>query len=174
MESLPKNLIAAHPVQGSQADEGSGGTCSPAAPCAQRYGTGKAKGRLRCGLSEAKGKGRGLTEDFRFYACGREREPVEEFRSQRHGETVTGAINSPPPSRRETPIIMWIKWQNLAKPARPPTSPWHGPAGGGGACVRVALLCSFLNFSIKMDNFQSNKLSKRSVKIPYGIKACNT
>ena len=49
-ESLPKNLIAAHPVQGSQADEGSGGTCSPAAPC----GTEKAKGRLRCGLSEAK------------------------------------------------------------------------------------------------------------------------
>ena len=34
MESLPKNLITAHPVQGSQADEGSGGTCSPAAPCA--------------------------------------------------------------------------------------------------------------------------------------------
>jgi len=29
VESLPKNLIAAHPVQGSQADEGSGGTCSP-------------------------------------------------------------------------------------------------------------------------------------------------
>ena len=36
-ESLPKNLIVAHPVQGSQADEGSGGTCSPVAPCAQRY-----------------------------------------------------------------------------------------------------------------------------------------
>ena len=29
-ESLPKNLIAAHPVQGLQADERSGGTCSPA------------------------------------------------------------------------------------------------------------------------------------------------
>ena len=41
VESLPKNLIAAHPVQGSQADEGSGGTCSPVAPCAQRYGTEK-------------------------------------------------------------------------------------------------------------------------------------
>jgi hypothetical protein len=27
-ESLPKNLIAAHPVQGSRVDEGSGGTCS--------------------------------------------------------------------------------------------------------------------------------------------------
>ena len=34
VESLPKNLIAAHPVQGLQADECSGGTCSPAAPCA--------------------------------------------------------------------------------------------------------------------------------------------
>ena len=34
------------------------------------------------------------------------REQAEEFRSRRHGETVTGAINSPPPSRRETPIIM--------------------------------------------------------------------
>ena len=33
-ESLPKNLIAAHPVQGLQADEGSEGTCSPVAPCA--------------------------------------------------------------------------------------------------------------------------------------------
>ena len=54
--SLPKNLIAAHPVQDSQAAEGSGGTCSPATPCAQRYGTGKAKGRLRYGLSEAKGE----------------------------------------------------------------------------------------------------------------------
>ena len=32
--SLPKNLIAAHPVQDSQADEGSEGTCSPAPPCA--------------------------------------------------------------------------------------------------------------------------------------------
>ena len=53
-ESLPKNLIAALPVQGSQADEGSGGTCSPVAPCVQRYGTGKTKGRLRCGLSEVK------------------------------------------------------------------------------------------------------------------------
>ena len=53
-ESLPKNLIAVHPVQGSQADEGSGGTCSSATPCAQRYGTGKPKGQLRRGLSKAK------------------------------------------------------------------------------------------------------------------------
>ena len=43
-ESLPKNLIAAHPVQGSQVDEGSGGTCSPATLCAQRYGTEKLEG----------------------------------------------------------------------------------------------------------------------------------
>ena len=43
-ESLPKIIIAAHLVQGSQADEGSGGTCSPASPCAQRYGTGKPEG----------------------------------------------------------------------------------------------------------------------------------
>ena len=41
--SLPKNLIAAHPVQDSQADVGSGDTCSPAPPCAQRYGTGKSE-----------------------------------------------------------------------------------------------------------------------------------
>ena len=53
-ESLPKNLIAAHHVQGSQADKGSKSTCSPVAPCAQRYGMGKAKGRLRCGFSEVK------------------------------------------------------------------------------------------------------------------------
>ena len=44
MDSLPKNLTTTHPVQGSQADEGSGGTCSPASPCAQRYGTGKPEG----------------------------------------------------------------------------------------------------------------------------------
>ena len=31
--SLPKNLIATHPVQDSQADVGSGGTCSPTPPC---------------------------------------------------------------------------------------------------------------------------------------------
>ena len=43
-ESLLKNIIVAHPVQGSQADEGSGGTCSPAPPCVQRYGTGKSEG----------------------------------------------------------------------------------------------------------------------------------
>ena len=55
-ESLPKNIIATHPVQGSQADEGSGDTCSAATPCAKRYETGNAKGRLRCGLSEAKRK----------------------------------------------------------------------------------------------------------------------
>ena len=67
-ESLPKNLIAAHPVQGSRADEGSGGNCSPATLCAQRYGTGKAKERLRCGHSEAKRR-TGLTEDFRFMAA---------------------------------------------------------------------------------------------------------
>ena len=42
--SLPKNLIAAHPVQGYLADEGSEGTCSPATPYAQRYGTGKTEG----------------------------------------------------------------------------------------------------------------------------------
>ena len=88
-ESLPKNLIAAHPVQGSLADEGSGGTCSPA--------------------TEMK--------DFLFYACGREGE--RQRRNSGVGETVTGAINSPPPSRRETPIIIWIKSQNLATPARP-------------------------------------------------------
>ena len=40
----PKNLIAAHPVQDSQAAEDSGGTCSPATPCAQRNGTGKTEG----------------------------------------------------------------------------------------------------------------------------------
>ena len=32
--SLPKNLIAAHPVQDSPAYKGSGGTCSPTPPCA--------------------------------------------------------------------------------------------------------------------------------------------
>ena len=73
-ESLPKNLIAAHPVQGSQANEGFGGTYSPATPCAQRYGMGKFKGRLRCGLSEAKEKRRKLTKDFLFYACDQDRE----------------------------------------------------------------------------------------------------
>ena len=35
--SLPKNLIAAHPVQGSQTDEGFRGTCSPATPCARMW-----------------------------------------------------------------------------------------------------------------------------------------
>ena len=90
-------------------------------------------------------------------------------------------------------MIMWIKWQNLAMPAhslaaRLParlTTPrprprltalaWPSLAVGGGvrACVRVALLCPFLSFSIKMDNFQPNKLSKRPVKTTYGIKPYN-
>ena len=73
-ESLPKNLIAVHPVQGSQANEGFRGTCSPATPCAQRYGMGKAKGRLRCGLSRKRSGRIGLTEDFKFMAAaGREK-----------------------------------------------------------------------------------------------------
>jgi hypothetical protein len=66
---------------------------------------------------------------------------------------------------------MWIKWQNLATPARslaaclasPRLVHAHGlgPAGGGGgAHARVALLCPFLSFSINMDNFQPNKLSQ--------------
>ena len=59
---------------------------------------------------------------------------------------------------------------------RPPASPRHGlgprprprprPA-------RVAPLCPFLSFSIKMKNFQPYKLSQRLVKIPYGIKPYN-
>ena len=53
-KSLPKNLIAAHPLQGSQADEGSRGTCSPASPCAQRYGTGNQRAAEMWSLSEAK------------------------------------------------------------------------------------------------------------------------
>jgi hypothetical protein len=44
------------PVQGSQADEGSGGTCSPIALCAQSNEMGKTKERLICVLSEAKGR----------------------------------------------------------------------------------------------------------------------
>ena len=40
----PKNLTVAHPVQGSQADEGSRGTCSPATPCTQRYEAEKPEG----------------------------------------------------------------------------------------------------------------------------------
>ena len=74
-ESLPKNLIAAHPVQGSQEDEGSGDTCSPATPCAQRYGTGKPEGE-----SQETGSGRDGTD----------------------------AVTSPPPSKSETLMIMWI------------------------------------------------------------------
>ena len=45
--SLSKNLIAAHPVQGSQADEGSGDTCSPAVRAELRDG--KARKLLICG-----------------------------------------------------------------------------------------------------------------------------
>ena len=37
----PQKPNRPHPVQDSQADEGSGGTCSPATLCAQRYGMGK-------------------------------------------------------------------------------------------------------------------------------------
>ena len=85
-ESLPKNLIAAHPVQGSR------GICSPATPCVQRYGMGKAKGRLRCGRSEAKRKRSRLTEDFRFMAAA-----VRKKGSGVTQETVTDAISSPPP-----------------------------------------------------------------------------
>ena len=88
VESLPKNLIAAHPVQGSQANEGSGGTCSPATPYEQRYGTGKAKGRLRCGLSEAKeGEKEGLRTFCFMPAAGRERASggIQESETRRDG-----------------------------------------------------------------------------------------
>jgi hypothetical protein len=83
-KSLPKNLIAAHPVQGSQANEASKGTCSPVAPCAQRYETGKTKERLICVLSEVK-ENLGLTEDFYLYACGGEGE--NQPRNSRDGDT---------------------------------------------------------------------------------------
>ena len=39
--------------------------------------------------------------------------------------------------------------------------------------AHVAPFCPFLSFSIKMDNFQPYKLSKRSFKISYGIKSYN-
>jgi len=78
----------------------------------------------------------------------------------------------------------------VAMPARSPTfltTPCHGhdhglsphphprprpgpAAGGGGARARVARLCPFLGFLIKMNNFQPYKLSQHSVKTPYGIK----
>ena len=77
-QSLPKNLIAAHPVQGSQADESSEDACSPATPK-------KAKERLRYDLSEAKQEGRRLTKDALFYVYGREGE------SQRRNSGVTAA-----------------------------------------------------------------------------------
>jgi len=71
---------------------------------------------------------------------------------------------------------MWIKWQNLGH-ARPlaaclATPRAHSPVDSGGG-ARVALLYPFLSFSIEMDNFQPNKLSKRSIKISYGIKSYN-
>jgi hypothetical protein len=71
---------------------------------------------------------------------------------------------------------MWIKWQNRAMPARSlATCHALGPAQPAAAAVRahVALMGTFLNFSIKMDNFQPNKLSQRSVKISCGIKPYN-
>ena len=91
-ESLPKHLIGAHPVQGSQADEGSGGTCSPATMCAQRYGTEKPKVRLRCGLSEAKEARK--TDGELSVLCpvtGRERASggIEESKIRRDVETVS-------------------------------------------------------------------------------------
>ena len=49
-------------------------TYSPAAPCTQRYGTGKAKRLLRYGLSRKRSGRSGLTEDCRFMvATGREK-----------------------------------------------------------------------------------------------------
>jgi hypothetical protein len=51
----------------------------------QRYVTWKTKGRLRCGLSEAK-REIGLMEDFFFYAQRRGgRKPAEELRTRRDG-----------------------------------------------------------------------------------------
>jgi hypothetical protein len=72
---------------------------------------------------------------------------------------------------------MWIKWQNLTTPARPLArrlpACLASPRPAAAARMRVALLCPFLSFSIKMDNFQPNKLSQRSVKILYDIKSYN-
>ena len=67
--------MAAYPVQDSQADKGSRGTCSPAPPCAQRYGTGKTEG---CGDVDLSGT---VAEDdwiwtdggLRIYSCDRGR-----------------------------------------------------------------------------------------------------
>ena len=87
--SLPKNLIAAHPVQGSLADEGFGGTCSPAAPCAQsRRVTGRESQRAAemLFLSGAVVVGwEGLTEDDLFYAYDGEEE--NQWRNPGDGDT---------------------------------------------------------------------------------------
>ena len=96
-------------------------------------------------------------------------------------KTVTDAISSPPPSKGVTPVIMWIKWQKTghARPlARCPAPACLAmatarPAAAAVARARVARLCPFLSFSIKMNNFQPYKLSQRSVKISYGIKPYN-
>ena len=108
-----------------------------------------------------------LTDDFYFYACGGE----GESRPRNSGDGNWRNQLASTIKERETPVIMLIKLQNLGTPARRlPATP---TASARRRRARVALMCPFLSFSIKMDNFQPNKLSQRSVKIPYAIEPYN-
>ena len=143
----------------------------------------EARRLLRCGFSRERLRKTEIRTDggLRIYGCDGKRE--RQRRITGDGETkaertVTDAISSPPPSKEITPVIMWIMWQKTGHALPPPAC--HGtattsarPAPAAAARARVASLCPFLSFSIKINNFQPYKLSQRSVKIPYGIKPYN-
>ena len=103
---------------------------------------------------------------LRIYGCDGKGERQRRIPGDGEAEgTVTDAISSPPPSMGVTPVIMWIKWQKTGHARL-----LSARSAAAAARARVARLCPFLSFSIKMNNFQPYKLSQRSVKIPYGIK----
>ena len=77
---------------------------------------------------------------------GKETKAVENLR-RREAEaegTVTDAVNSPPPSKRVTPVIIWIKWQKTGRrPPRPRPRPRPGLAVGGGGARACGTHLSF-------------------------------
>ena len=68
---------------------------------------------------------------LRIYGCDGKGERQQRILGDREAEgTVTDAISSPPPSKGETLVIMWIKWQKTGHARSPPAT---ATARGGGA-----------------------------------------
>ena len=84
---------------------------------------GEAIGLLRCGFSQERLRKTEIWTDggLRINSCDEKEERQRRIRGDGEADgMVTDAISSPPPSKGETPVILWIRWQKTGH-ARPLT-----------------------------------------------------